>query len=75
MRLLSPGNQHPPSHLRGFSKVTSFDINSVVVERGLLRITRHPFHLYGSEAISGSEEKKPNIITKMFPLLLLFGKF
>ena len=36
----------------------------VVVERVWLWITRCPFHFYGSEVISGTEGKRPNIITK-----------
>ena len=58
------------------SKSHLININSVVVERGLLWITRHPFQLYGSEAISETEDRKPNIIKKrMLPLLLSLRKF
>ena len=39
-----------------------------MVERNLLRITRHPFHLYGSEGISGTEDKRSNILTKDVPV-------
>lgn len=49
-RMVSPGNQ-PPPYLWGFPKVTTFPLNSVVFERGLLRIT-------SSEAISGTEKTK-----------------
>lgn len=38
-----------------------------MVEKGLLLMTRHPFHLYGSEVIPGSEEERSNIITKDAP--------
>lgn len=33
-------------------------------ERGLLSVTRHPFHHHGSEEISESEDKRLNIVTK-----------
>ena len=42
-----------------------------MVERGLLEITRHLFHLYGSEGVSGTEDKRPNIITKNVPSVLI----
>ena len=41
------------------------------MERGLLWITRNPFHLYGSETISGTEDKRPNIATKDAPIALI----
>lgn len=50
------------------------NIFSSVVERGLLFLPSHPFHLSDSEVISGTEDKTPNIVTK-YPLLLLFRKF
>ena len=36
----------------------------------------HPFHLSGSEVISGMEDKRPNIVTKetQYFLTLLFRK-
>ena len=34
-------------------------------------ITGHPFYLYGSEAISGTEDKRPNIMTKDVPFVLI----
>ena len=64
---LFPGNQ--PPILRYFFLI--ININSAVVKRGLLRITRHPFHLYDSKAISGTEDKRPNIITKDAPIALI----
>lgn len=45
----------PPS--LGVSKRHLSNINSTVVERDLLRITRHPFHLYVSEVTSRTEDK------------------
>jgi len=50
------------------------NIFSSVVERGLSFLPSHPFHLSGSDVISGTEDKRPNIVTKD-PLLLLFRKF
>lgn len=51
-------------HPQLVSKRHIININPVVEQRGLLRITRHPFHLYGSEVIPETEDKRPNIITK-----------
>ena len=36
--------------------------------KGLVWVTRYPFHLYISEAVSGTEDKKPNIIAKDAPV-------
>ena len=36
----------------------------VVMERSLLRTTGDPFHLYDSEAVSGTEDKRSSIMTK-----------
>lgn len=47
------------------------NIHSGVVEGGLLFLASHPFHLSGSEAISGSEDKRPNTVTKDLLLLPL----
>lgn len=33
---------------------------------GLLSVTRHSFHLYGSGTFSGIEDTRPNIITKKY---------
>ena len=33
--------------------------------------SKTPFHLSGSEVISGTEDKRPNIITKHFPIALI----
>lgn len=41
------------------------------MERGLLWITRQPFHLYGSEAISETEDKRTNILTEDAPVALV----
>ena len=54
-------------HPQLVSKRHIININPVVEQRGLLRITRHPFHLYGSEVIPETEDKRPNIITKDAP--------
>ena len=54
------------------SKSHLININPAVVERVSLCITRYPFHLDGSEAISGTEDKRPNIIiTKDAPRALI----
>lgn len=37
-------------------------------------ITRHPFHLYVLKPISGTEEKRLNVIAKM-PLWLLYRNY
>lgn len=36
-----------------------------------LWIIRYLFHLYGSEAFSGTEDKRPNMITKYTPIALI----
>lgn len=36
-------------------------------------MTMYPFHLYGSEEISGTEDKKPNIMTKDDPGAVVTG--
>ena len=51
------------------------NINPFVVEMDLLWITKYLFHLNGSEAISGTEDQRPNVITKDVLLLLLLRKF
>ena len=63
-----PGNQPPPSVL---SKSHLININLVVVAWGLLGITGHPFYLYGSKAVLGTEDKRPNMITKDAPIALI----
>ena len=40
----------------------------------LLWISRHPFHLYDFEAILGTEDKRPKIITKDAPIALITQK-
>ena len=57
----SPGNQ-PPS-LGAFQKSPQ-EHKPGCGGKGLFWITRHPFHLYGSEGISGTEDRRPDIITK-----------
>ena len=37
--------------------------------------TRHSLYFYGSERISGTEDRRPNIITKDVIMLLLLRKF
>lgn len=64
----SPGNQSPS--FCAFQKSPS-NVNPIVVQRGLLWITRHSFYLYGSEVLSGTEDKK--IQQSMFPLLSCSG--
>ena len=66
-KVSSPGNQ--PGSLGTFQSHL-INTNPVVVERGLLWTTRHPFRPYSSEAISGTEGKRPNIITKDAPVAL-----
>ena len=61
-----PGNQPHPWVL---SKSHLITINPIV-ERGLLWIAWHPCHPWGSEVISGTEEKRPNTVRKDAPLLL-----
>ena len=56
------------------SRTHLIDINPVVVEKGLLLITRHPFHLYGSEVFSEADERSM-VITKDTPTALITGKF
>ena len=60
-----------PSHLYRISESHLINISSVAVERGFLWITRHPFHHYGFEGISGTEDKRLNIITKDAPIALI----
>lgn len=43
--------------------------------KGLVWGTRYPIHLYVSEAISGTEDKKPNIIAKDAPVACIAQKF
>ena len=47
------------------------NVDSIVMERGLSRITKHPFHLCGSEALSGTEDRRPNIVVKVVLILLV----
>ena len=49
--------------------MTCININPVVVWRGLWWITRHPFHLYGSEGVSGTGEVKWSEVTQLCPTL------
>ena len=35
--------------------------------------SKTPFHLYGSEVISESEDKRPNVMTKDAPIALIFS--
>ena len=57
-----PGNQglQIPTLCCSVLKSHLIYINPVVVERGLLKIT---FHFYGSEAISGTEDRRPNPVS------------
>lgn len=43
------------------------NINPGGVERSLLRITSHPLHLQVSAVVGGTEDKRPNIVTKDVP--------
>lgn len=45
------------------------------MEKALLWVTRQTFHLYGSEAISETEDKRPIIIIKDAPVALNTQKF
>ena len=56
----------PAPILKWFLKVTSGTVN-LVVESSSLWITIHPCHLYGSKAISGTEDNRPNM-TKDAPI-------
>ena len=67
------GSLAPSPHPQMLSKSHLINTKPVVVERGLLGITRHPFHLYGSDAFSGAEDKRPDIITKD-ALIALIGQ-
>ena len=58
---LFPLATSPHPHM--LSKRHLVNTNPVMVKRGLLWITRCPFHLYGSETIR-TEDKRPNFITK-----------
>ena len=51
-------------HPQVLSKSPLININPIVMERGLLWTTGNPFHLYGSEAISGTGDKRTSIMTK-----------
>ena len=62
-RIASPGNQPHP----GIGCKSNLISIKIAMESTLLWITRHSFHLYGSEVIPGSEEERPNIITKDAP--------
>ena len=50
------------------SKSHLTNINPVVANRDLLWTIRHPFHLYGSERTSETDDRRPNNTT-IFPLL------
>ena len=65
-----PGNQ--PSSPQWLSESYLSTMNSSVVERGLLSIITHSFHLYGSGAISRNKDK--SLKQKMLPLFLLLRK-
>lgn len=45
-----------------------------MLERGLLWVTRYPFHLYSSEMISETEDWRSNIITKDAPIAIITWK-
>lgn len=47
-------------HLPGISKIHVININLVLVEKGLLWITGHLFHLYATEVIFRKHEKETN---------------
>lgn len=57
--------------LRGFPISHLININPVMVKRSLSCMTRHPVHLYVSEAISGTEDNGPNTMTKDAPIALI----
>ena len=42
-----------------------------MVEKGLLLITRYPFHFYGSEVFSEADDERPMVITKDAPIALI----
>lgn len=69
-----PGNPHPipPFFPPGASKVTTLT-KTQLWGKGLLRITRHPFHLSGSEVTSGAADKRVKVMTKT-PLPLSSGR-
>ena len=57
----STGHRLPS--LRAF-KSHLININQVAVERDCLGTIGHSLHLHGSEAVSGTDHKRPNIIIK-----------
>ena len=64
---LVPLATSPPPILRGFPK-SQHEHKPHWGRKGLVWMTRYPFHLYVSEAVSGTEDKKPNIIAKDAPV-------
>ena len=62
----SNGSQSPS--LGAFQKLPHYHKSSCG-ERGLLWITWYPFHLYSSEAILGTVDKRQNIITRGAPIV------
>ena len=52
-------------------KTLSLRFNSVSGYRGQIWPQRYPIHLYGSDRISGTEDRKPNIMTKEVPIALI----
>ena len=53
------------------SKSHLINISPAVVEKVSLCITRYPFHLDGSEEISGTKDKGPNRTEKGNPIALI----
>lgn len=60
-------DNEPPSLVLSQSHL---NIRSQCGGKGLVT-TRYPFHLYGSEAISETEDNRPNIMTKDAPIVII----
>lgn len=58
-------------HSQVLSQSHLINITPVVVEKHLLGRTRHVLRLYGPEAISGTEDKRLNVIRKDAPITLI----
>ena len=61
----SPSTQPP----WGFPK-SLMNVNPAMVESGWLHRATHPLRLHGSEGSSGTEDKRPTVVTKDVPFAL-----
>ena len=71
---LVPIATSPLPLLRGFPK-SHHEGKPHWGRKGLVWVTRYPIYLYVSEAISGTEDKKPNITAKDAPVACVAQKF